>query len=181
MTAKDSNGSIPEEICLTCGLCCNGTIFADVALQPGDNVDQLESAGMVLCGGSRQKTAAENHARFSQPCAAFDGCRCRVYQQRPQHCRTFECLLLKSVKAGAREAKAALSIIRSARDQADRVWRLLRELEDTDEDLPLKARFERTSKRLEQRGCDDRSASMYGELTLTLHALNLLLSESFYR
>jgi hypothetical protein len=89
--------------------------------------------------------------------------------------------LLTSVASGAVEKKAALSIIRRARDQADKVWHLLRELGDTDEDLALKTRFERTTKRLEQNGWDGQTASLYGQLTLALHALNVLLSESFYR
>src|SRR5690242_17601591 len=101
MTGKDSNGCVPEDICLTCGLCCNGAIFADVVLQTGDDLGRLESAGLTFLAapGQRVPTGSRNR-RFSQPCAAFDGCQCRIYSERPRHCQKFECLLLKGVKAG---------------------------------------------------------------------------------
>ena len=59
-------------------------------------------------------------------------------------------MLLKSVKAGRTEPAAALRIIRTARERADKVRRLLRALGDTDEQLPLSARFRRTGKRLKE-------------------------------
>ncbi len=88
--------------------------------------------------------------------------------------------MLKSVKAGLTEKRAALEIIQTTRDRAGKVWRLLRELGDTDEDLSLSKRFRRTTRRLEEIGLDDESADLYGELTLAVHDLNLALSEGFY-
>src|ERR1700761_4281735 len=93
-----------NSLCLECGLCCNGVIFADVQLQPGDDAAKLRSLGLAFA--SNQK--------FKQPCTAFGGCRCNIYSDRPQYCREFECLLLKSVKAGRTETSTALRIIRTA-------------------------------------------------------------------
>lgn len=75
---------------------------------------------------------------------------------------------------------AAQSIIRTARQRADSVLGLLRDLGDTGEDVAPSARFRRTAKRLEQAGLDDETAAKYGELTLAVHDLNLVLSEAFY-
>jgi hypothetical protein len=192
MPSKNGNGSDSEDICLACGLCCNGAIFADVKLQPGDDASRFQALGVGLTQARPQRDElAENQsglspsrirtASFPQPCAAFDGCRCQIYAERPKHCRQFECLLLQRVRSGKCQKPVALDLIRKTRERADKVWRLLRELGDTDEHLALKTRFERTARRMEASGCDDETALLYSELTLAVHDLNLVLSESFYR
>jgi hypothetical protein len=89
-------------------------------------------------------------------------------------------LLLKSVKAKRVAPGAALELVRSARDRAEKVRRLLTRLGETDEQSALAVRFRRTAKRLERLGLDQETAEAYGHLTLAFHELNLLLSESFY-
>ena len=184
------NGSTPEVICLACGLCCNGVIFADVKLQPGDDPAKLQSLGLPLSFGSRQSQEAKSSSsippsalrtpHFTQPCTAHDGCHCGIYPDRPRYCREFECKLLKSVQAGLTRSDAALGLIRTARRRADKVRRLLRHLGDTDEATALGVRFRRTTKRLEKLGLQGTKAEAYGQLTLAFHDLNLLLSEAFY-
>ena len=174
--SKNSNGPAIEALCPKCGLCCNGVIFANVGLHPGDDAARLQSLGLPLStprSGLRPPHAA-------QPCAAFDGCRCRVYADRPQYCRQFECVLLKSVQAGRTESAAALRIIRTARERADKVRRLLSALGDTDEQLPLSARFRHTGKRLQGHDLDEATSDLYAQLTLAVHDLNLLLGDAFY-
>ena len=146
-----SSEAVIEELCPACGLCCNGVIFANLALQPGDPAARLRSLGLPVCNSH----SALRPPHLTQPCAAFDGCRCRVYADRPKYCRQFECVLLKSVRAGHTEPAAALRIIRTARERADKVLRLLRALGDTDEQLPLSARFRRTGKRLQERDLEE--------------------------
>jgi len=118
--------------------------------------------------------------KFCQPCAAFDGCRCRIYADRPIYCREFECLLLKSVRDGTNSPAAALEIIRTAKERVDKVRELLWELGDTDKSLALALRFRRTAKRLEAIGLDKVSSELYGRLTLAMHDLNFLLSDRLY-
>jgi len=89
-------------------------------------------------------------------------------------------VLLKRVKAGQTEPAAAGRIIRTARARADKVLRLLRALGDADEQLPLSARFRRTSRRLKEHELDKETADAYGQLTLAFHDLNLLLGDAFY-
>ena len=164
------------ELCLACGLCCNGVIFADVKLEPEDNAARLRALGLPV---SRPCSSA-GAPRFTQPCAALEGCRCRVYADRPKYCRQFECVLFKSVAAGCTEPAEALRIIRTARKRAGKVGRLLRALGDADEDVSLSIRFRRTAKRLQQTDLAEETAETYGELTLAVHDLNLLLGEAFY-
>jgi Fe-S-cluster containining protein len=145
-------------------------------LQPGDDPSRLRSLGLPV----RDSPSTLRPPHLAQPCAAFDGCRCRVYADRPQYCRQFECVLFKSVKAGRTQPAAAMRIIRTARERADKVRRLLQAVGDTDEQLPLSARFRHTGKRLKERELDEETADNYAQLTLAVHDLNLLLSDAFY-
>jgi Fe-S-cluster containining protein len=148
-------------------------IFANVKLQEGDDSVRLRSLGMPL-SGMRQP-------RLSQPCAALDdGCRCRIYSERPRYCREFECLLLKKVNTGEIEKAAALRKIQMARRCAARVSKLLGLLGDDREQVALNERFKKTVKRLEQTPLDDKTVRVYGELTLAVHELNVVLSQHFY-
>ena len=51
------------QLCLACGLCCNGALFKDVKLQSGDDPEQLASLGLPLTAlrrRQREETAASN-------------------------------------------------------------------------------------------------------------------------
>jgi uncharacterized protein len=164
-------------LCLECGLCCNGVIFADGQLQDGDDAARLQARGLKLLPNRKAQTA---NRKFRQPCSAFDSCRCRIYADRPEYCRAFACRVLLNVKAGRLDVAAARRLILEARRLADEVRRQLRELGDTDEDVALSRRFRWMRKRLESGGADRRRAGVFGELTLAVHDLNRLLGEAFY-
>jgi hypothetical protein len=174
-----SNSELPatdsHQLCLECGLCCNGVIFAKGQLQPGDDPERLRSLGLAVLRANKS-----GEIKFSQPCAALDGCRCEIYSDRPKYCRAFECLLLKRVTAGKIELSKALQTVRRARRRVDKVKRLLRKLGDSDEHVALSVRVRRTQNRLEREVSDAESARWYGELTLAVHSLQLLLGEEFY-
>jgi hypothetical protein len=88
--------------------------------------------------------------------------------------------LLKSAIAGATTQTDALRIIKQARQGVDKVRQLLRDLGDGEETVALGARFRRTRKRLERGGLDEATAALYGQLTLAVHELNLLIGQAFY-
>ena len=151
-------------------------IFADLQLQPGDDAERLRSLGLPVS----KPLGARRPPRLTQPCAALEGCRCRVYAERPEYCRQFECVLFKSVQAGRTQTAEALRIIATARDRAEKVRRLLRALGDTDERVALSLRFRRTTTRLNAMDLTDETAEVYGQLTLAVHDLNLLIGDAFY-
>ncbi|HZR19013.1 MAG TPA: YkgJ family cysteine cluster protein [Verrucomicrobiae bacterium] len=175
--------SRPEDLCLSCGLCCNGVLFADVKLQPPDDPKALRVLGMPLQPDGRTRSGPPElqRWRFLQPCAAFDGCRCSIYASRPLYCRKFECLLFKDFDQGKVTKAEALSTIRTARKLADKVDTLLRGLEPPGElRAALAARFRRTAKRLERSELDSQSAGNFGRLTVAYHQLTLVLRTRFY-
>jgi uncharacterized protein len=169
--------SVEQRLCVSCGVCCDGTLFKDVQLQPADDPAKLKSAGLRLA----MPHSAFRIPHLRQPCAALGtDCRCGIYPDRPLYCRQFECLLLKSAKAGHIEISPALRIIRRARERADKVRRLLHKLGDIDEQMPLSQRFRRVAKRMTNADIDEDTGDLFGELTMAVHDLNVLLSEAFY-
>jgi len=175
MATKQKNLPGPQDLCAACGFCCNEVIFANVKLQQGDDASRLRQLGLPL----KQSTGGSS-IRFSQPCVAHEGCRCRIYPDRPVYCRGFDCLLLQSVKTGGVDAADALRIIRQAQKLVTEVRKLLIELGDTEERKPLRARFRDVCRRLEGASCGTEEAMVFGRLTLAIHDLNLLLAERFY-
>jgi uncharacterized protein len=151
-------------------------IFANLQLQPSDDADRLRSFGLPVSAprGPRQPP------HLAQPCAAHGGDHCRIYANRPEYCRHFECVLLKSVQAGRTKPAEALRIISTARDRSEKVRRLLRALGDRDEHVALSVRFRRTTTRLKGADLSEETADIYGQLTLAVHDLNLLVHEAFY-
>jgi uncharacterized protein len=163
---------VVAQLCPQCAMCCNGVLFKDVELQLGDSAEKLRSLGIPV----RQQRVN----KLPQPCAALAGCHCKIYADRPTRCREFDCALLKSVAAGETKLHAALLSIRETRRRAEKVRRLLRELGDTDESVALSLRFKRTKQRMESSGFDETTGDVFGELSLAVHDLNLLLRERFY-
>ncbi len=166
-----------EQLCRACGLCCDGTLFDLVKLEPGDDGGKLKALGLPV-SVSRGKQPV---SRFPQPCSALCEDRtCRLYAERPRQCRTFECQLFKDAKAGRTTFDAALPLVKSARRRADKVRRLLRELGDTDEHRALGERFHRTSERMESGNGDEAARSKFADLSLAVHRLKLLSHDRFY-
>jgi Fe-S-cluster containining protein len=166
-----------EQLCLACGLCCDGTLFDNVHLGPGDDAKKLKALGLPV-SVSRSVTPI---AHFRQPCAALCTDRtCRVYADRPLQCRVFECGVFKDAQAGRITFAAALRLVKKARQRADNVRRLLRKLGDTDEHRSMSERFRRMQRRLESGIADKAAADTFAELGLAVHSLNLLAHEKFY-
>lgn len=129
---------LTDTLCTKCGLCCDGTLFADVELVGQAELARLEIMGMDT----------ENETRstglLSQPCAALRGTRCGIYAHRPTCCRVFECHLLQNAQRGAVTVERAMEQITEARDQIRHVRALLARLGNRDEGLPIKERCAET-------------------------------------
>ena len=129
---------LTDTLCTKCGLCCDGTLFADVELVGEAEVARLEILGMEVENEDR------NAGLLSQPCAALRGTRCGIYAHRPKCCHVFQCDLLQSAQRGAVTVERALEQITDAREQIRRVRALLARLGNRDEGLPIKERCAET-------------------------------------
>lgn len=165
-----------EDLCRSCGMCCDGTLFDLVRLEPGDDARRLAQLGLPIAAARGQQAA-----RFPQPCAALcaDG-SCRLYADRPGQCRAFECGLLREAKAGRVSFAAAARRVTTAKRRANQVRRLLRALGDNDEQRALGERFHRTSERLEAGSADPAASALYADLSLAVHRLKLEAHTHFH-
>ena len=107
-----------QSLCQACGLCCDGSLFNQVSLKASDAVEPLAAAGIRV-------GLPPEAQRFAQPCAAHRGGLCRVYENRPQSCRSYQCKLLKRLlRAEVGEAEAR-EIVRHTVQQRDELRRQL--------------------------------------------------------
>jgi Fe-S-cluster containining protein len=159
-------------LCPQCALCCNGVLFADVRLQVGDDARRLASLGVAL--QTRGKLT-----RFSQPCSCLEGKLCRIYDDRPTRCRTFECRVLQRVQTGEVTERAALKSIQNALRRAEKVRGILRELGDADESVPLSRRYQRMMRQPIDLSAESRLIDLRGELMMAVSELVTVLEQEF--
>lgn len=168
-----ANPDAVAQLCPACGMCCNGVLFGDVELQPRDDAKRLAALGMELFRKGRKQC-------FNQPCACFDGKWCRIYEDRPNRCRAFECRLLQRVQAAKATSAAALKAIAEARGCADRVRDLVRQLGQNDERMPLNRRYSAImAQPLDLASDDDETAERRSGLMLAVHRLTRILERDF--
>ena len=132
MSAREGSPDLTDVLCTRCGLCCDGSLFADVELAGRAEATRLEVLGLEVEDDGVQR------ALLIQPCRALDGTRCRVYAHRPKCCRSFECRLLQEARRGVVGPERAVELIAETRTQIGRVKELMAEWGPVDGDLPLR-------------------------------------------
>ena len=188
-----SSAQVIGQLCLQCGMCCNGVLFRDVELQPGDDAQKLLGLGMPVkvakASTTRNPKPETRNHKFNQPCVALGSdCKCRIYAERPSRCRQFECAVLLGVMAGEASAEDALKLIRSTRRKADKVLKLMREMGDTNEAVSVSARWRKLRRKfeggdlsgLDEGKSEDELFDLFGQLSMAVHELNFVLGEKFY-
>jgi Fe-S-cluster containining protein len=164
-----------EQLCPNCGLCCDSTLFADVELRAGDDAKRLAKLGLSLEKKGQRKLA------FAQPCACFDGNLCKIYDDRPKRCRTFECGLLKKVGADEMTTGAALKKISAAKILVSKVRELLRLPGQNDERLALTKRYSQAMSAPVDLSASKNDPELRGELMLAVNELMQTLQRDFLK
>lgn len=80
-------------LCVSCGLCCSGVLFADAKATP-------EETGRIGSFGLETFRTATGADRFRLPCHHLSAGACTIYADRFSTCRKFKCKLLKRLEAG---------------------------------------------------------------------------------
>jgi len=128
--------SLTDTLCTRCGLCCDGSLFADVELAPRDDSAALEGLGLVIEDDDDRRGGEV----ILQPCGALQGRRCGIYVQRPGCCRTFECRLLRDVRRGTMTLDVAGGHITAALKEITAIGRRVDRLGFIPVSLPWKER-----------------------------------------
>lgn len=110
-------GTIPDEsdLCVSCGMCCDGTYLAWAPIVEGDDISGMQSVQHPI------EVSEARGRHFTLPCPALVDKCCTVYGHRPAICPTYRCDLLNSYAAGRiskTDALAAIADTLAARDQA---------------------------------------------------------------
>ncbi len=80
-----------SDLCVSCGMCCDGTLFGRVRLYPEDK-DIISTDWSPQIDHQKQMMLL--------PCEYFDGC-CSIYQRsRPKECGRYFCYPLRQVRNG---------------------------------------------------------------------------------
>ncbi len=87
-----------EDLCLSCGLCCDGSLFWAVPLEEGQTAS----------------VPSDTEGYLRQPCPCFSGA-CTIYKDRPAGCRDFTCHVLDAVAAEQQDRDWALARIAEMR------------------------------------------------------------------
>ena len=81
-----------SEICVKCGMCCDGTLFNRAKIKDAEDERLAKSLGFTTFSDADDKFS------FQLPCHLFKGC-CTVYDQvRPNICGSFFCEPLKKAQ-----------------------------------------------------------------------------------
>ncbi len=88
-----------ESLCVSCGLCCDGTLFSFVPITTSE-LPWAERLRLPMM---------PRHQAFLLRCPCLDGTRCGEYLERPGSCRTYRCKLLKRLDAGETTLEDALA------------------------------------------------------------------------
>ena len=115
MSSPKSNCLKEQELCKSCGFCCDGTLFNYASSYKDDLIlDKME------------QTVINNEYWIKLPCAYFCG-SCTVYdKQRPSICGDFKCQLLTDMSKGVIDFNEAQNLIQKVTQQRNRIELLLK-------------------------------------------------------
>lgn len=93
-------------LCVECGLCCDGSLFRFLPVEPEDAQRHRALSLPVVTQSGR--------LAMPLPCAKLEQRCCSVYAQRPPGCRGFVCHLGHRLEQGELGFPAALALVREA-------------------------------------------------------------------
>ncbi len=161
-----------QEICVKCGLCCDGTIFSGVALEKSEK-DNLPPEFAKAYDHNSEKE------RFLQPCPAFDQ-KCTIYhKKRAKVCGSFRCQLLIDFSKNKLTRQEADEIVKNAIIFKTRILDLNNEIAEKTEDLPFWKLSEEIKKKLKQIVNDKPLRDKYESILANLTIFNALLIKHF--
>jgi Fe-S-cluster containining protein len=161
-----------DDICVGCGMCCDGTMYRHVEVEKHDPFELLASAGLTFFTTDDTKS-------FRQPCPAFGvGC-CSIYRDRPSVCREYRCLLLRRHEAGEVSTDEALALIARTTELRDRVSAGLKALVDPKESVALDGLYRLMLAKFDAEPDPAAVRREHSDLLLTVVALRVILAREF--
>ena len=89
----DQDASFSSDLCVSCGICCDGALFDQGPIYPHEEAHALGLGFTIV-------ERDDGRRYFLLPCGNLCGSACQVYDVRPTTCRTYKCTTLQAVEAG---------------------------------------------------------------------------------
>ncbi len=169
---KELDSAFYERVCGECGLCCDGTLFADVRLREEDDPKDLLTLGFKL---KRRK----GFYFFKQPCQARTEQGCKVYEKRPNRCQAFECRQLLDLKDDVVTEAEVLDTIRATKEIIGQIDELLARAGDSRKNKSLMQRYEHVLSEPVDLSEGEEPFEIRGELSGLMEELDEQLNEKF--
>ncbi len=170
---------IPEEftaaatrLCAACGMCCDGTMFQIVRMQPGEVPAELGRLGLKI-------RCRDGEYYMEQPCSALREKRCTVYEQRPVRCRLFNCQQLGRVERGETTEPEAMAMIIETRALVEKVRGLIEQCGLREDGQALVERYERVASTPVNQALEPELVVVREELDEVMRKLKLRLNREF--
>lgn len=171
MSAEDSTNAAAR-LCAACGMCCDGTMFQIVRMQPGEVPAALGKLGLKI-------RCRDGEYYMEQPCSALRENRCTVYEQRPVRCRLFNCQQLGRVERGESTESEAMAMIVETRGLVERVKGLIEQCGLREDGQALVERYERVASTPINEKLEPELVAVRADLEETMRALKLQLNREF--
>lgn len=119
MASGSEPSSLASRLCLSCSLCCDGTLYGH-ALIDDREVEQTAAIGLATFRTEAGKPA------FAFPCHYLEGKACSRYDSwRPSICGDYFCRVQSRVASQELAEEQAFSLVQQARGLRDEVASLL--------------------------------------------------------
>ena len=158
-----------ENICLSCGLCCDGSLIGFV---------QLEKEEVASVSQFMEVNVTNGNGIFLQPCKKYcDGCT--IYANRPNQCASFNCDLLKSIEQKELEFNSAIEIIQEVKDIRATIEAKLANLKIELKSDSFYFKMIELKNWLQKKHSKESISKSHKELVLDLNQLNNLITKRF--
>jgi len=171
MSTEDAT-TVAAHLCAACGMCCDGTMFQIVRMQPGEVPAELAKLGLKI-------RCRDGEFFMEQPCSALREKRCTVYEQRPVRCRLFNCQQLGRVERGETTETEAMAMIVETRALVERVRGLIEQCGLREDGQALVERYERVASTPLNQELEPELVAVRAELEETMRKLKLQLNREF--
>lgn len=161
-----------QEVCVRCGMCCDGTLFLHAVLKQGER-------GNLPAKIEERSYVEDGKDYFRLPCLYFTG-KCSIYgRQRADVCGSYRCQLLKDMAENRVSQKEARNIVAEATSSRDTLLQEYRSIIKEDGDITFKQLHSRIDKMIRDSGSGSETVHRAELLQAKCNILEALLIKYF--